>query len=333
MAHFFYDEKKSNQAKELSTFVLKKIDYFLLPLLYFSLKYTYFVPQGIYTNYNNHFSIVNLFFTPIRQIFNSGYFILQYEANLVILSILIFCVSWIMPNLEGKVILPFRRLKVFCFGIICCIIILFPYWILGLLPTFTDWTSRHQLLMPFGVSFIFITIYCLLKNSYQSIFLVVIISTAIYINISNYAILFRDWNKQKSLALEIENTKIDLKNKVVFISDNSFKAWNRSFRNYEWNGILNYHSEKTNTIFLDVASINAYRLGQSGFRFIDTNTVKKYGWTEVILEIDEKKALDIQKLDFDELGFMVFTVESISNKIEKLKLYFYPEVIIRKMEG
>ena len=330
MAHFFYDEKKSNQAKELFKFVLKKIDYFLLPLVYFSLKHTYFTPNGIYSNYNNHFSFVNLFFTPIRQIFNSGYFILQHEANLVTLSILIFCVSLILPNLEGKVRLPLKKVKVFFFGITCCLIVLFPYWILGLLPTFTKWTSRHQLLMPFGISIIFTTIYCLFNKSYQRTFLVVITSMAIYINASNYTMLFRDWNKQKSLALEIENTKIDLRNKVFFITDNSFKAWNRVYRNYEWNGILNYNSEKPNTVFLDGSSIKAYRSGQLVAPFVNINMAKEHDWTEAVLEIEEIKAADIQKLDYQNLGFIVFTLESILNKIEKLKLYFYPEVVLEK---
>ncbi len=253
--HIYYESLNNFKKRFSLKILLSKIDYLLLPVIFFIIKYSYFIPYGSYINYNNDFSLHNLFFNPIIQFLNSGYFLINLEFNIFLFLILAYIISKILPNYNKKYNLKFTTKQVFVFGILTTILVLFPYWIVGHTPTFVDWNSRHQLLMPFGMSFIFFSIYCFLN--FQKWFLVFVVTISISININFYFDLFKDWNKQMELKSIFENRVEEYSDKIIIIKDYTDNAFDRTFRYYEWNGLLNL--KKNNAIAFDI-SIHSKKL-------------------------------------------------------------------------
>ena len=245
--HIYYESYKSLNNKFSWRILFNKIDYILLPIIFVAIKYTYYIPYGDYIDYNNDFSLYNLFSKPILQFIHSGYFLINIKSNIFLLLILAWTVSKILPNFNNNYKLPFTKKQVFIFGVFSTILVLFPYWIIGHTPTFTDWNSRHQLLMPFGMSLIFFSIYHFLN--FKKWFLISVISISISININFYFDLFKDWNKQMELASNFEIRSEEYADKILIIKDYTDNALERTFRSYEWEGLLNL--KNNNTIAFD----------------------------------------------------------------------------------
>ena len=250
--HIYYESSNYFNNGFSLKILLSKIDYLLLPVVFVIIKYSYFVPYGDYINYNNDFSLYNLFSNPILQFLHSGYFLINIKLNIFLLLILAYTVSKILPNFNNNYNLPFTKKQVFSFGVFSTILVLFPYWIVGHTPTFVDWSSRHQLLMPFGMSIIFFSIYYFLN--FKKWFLISVITISISININFYFDLFKDWNKQKELRSIFENRVEEYSDKILIIKDYTDNALDRTFRNYEWEALLNL--KKNNTIAFDISDYN-----------------------------------------------------------------------------
>ena len=250
--HIYYESYTSLNNKFSWRILFNKIDYILLPIIFVAIKYTYYIPYGNYINYNNDFSLYNLFSKPISQFLHSGYFLINIKSNIFLLLIVTYTVSKILPNFNNNYNLPFTKKQVFIFGVFSTILVLFPYWIVGHIPTFIDWNSRHQLLMPFGISLIFFSIYYFLN--FKKWFLISIISISISININFYFDLFKDWNKQMELVSIFEDSSEEYADKILIIKDYTDNALERTFRNYEWEGLLNL--KNNNTIAFDISMYN-----------------------------------------------------------------------------
>ena len=74
MAHFYHEFAKDFKWRTILKFVKARLDYLSLPLVYFSIKYTYYVPFGDYLGYNGEFSLKNLLMTPFFQILHDGFY-------------------------------------------------------------------------------------------------------------------------------------------------------------------------------------------------------------------------------------------------------------------
>ena len=98
----------------------------------------------------------------------------------------------------------------FIFGLFAFLAAIFPYIVVGKLPSLDDWESRFQLLLPLGFSFILyfgIQIIANLLNFKEIIksflFLILILSFIVF-QIKEQVIYNMDWYYQKSI---IENPK------------------------------------------------------------------------------------------------------------------------------
>ena len=242
--HIYYESYISLNNKFSWRILFNKIDYILLPIIFVAIKYTYYIPHGDYIDYNNDFSLYNLFLTPILQLLHSGYFFASLNLSFFLMIAIAYITNKILPKFNNNYNLPFTRKQIFIFGLFSTILVLFPYWIIGHIPTFSGWNSRHQLLMPFGMSFVFFSIYYFLNL--KKWFLVFVITFSISLNINFYFDLFKDWNKQKVLISYFENNSQDYTDNIIFVKDYTDNAFNRKFLYYEWNGIIN--SKKINSV-------------------------------------------------------------------------------------
>ena len=133
-------------------------------------------------------------------------------------------------------------------GILIFLFGVFPYWVIGSTPNFLDWSSRHQILMPLGISIILASFLSYNKMHpilFRSLFSI-ITSLCLLFNIITYRDFFIDWQKQKGLVnFFVKNDQIKNSHLLLF-SDTTKNALTRRYRFYEWNGLLKlaYNNER-----------------------------------------------------------------------------------------
>jgi hypothetical protein len=251
------------------SFLFSHIVLVILPFIFFILKLVYFKPYGSFLNYNETYSLYNLIITPLRM--GIDFFSTFYPIILV--GLILFFLNWAF----GMQIFKFRLIKYkfyFFVSILIIFVSCFPYWILGHVPTFSDWSSRHQLLLPFGISlFILVLINNLTIDKAKII--VFIISISIFINLKTYVEFYLDWDKQNQLIQLFKNNVTVKNNNLFLIQDNTPNAINRKYRYYEWSCLFSdaFHEQKRfgindNDNMLKIVYDNLL-VGKPNFRIID----------------------------------------------------------------
>jgi hypothetical protein len=290
----------------LKTFFIRKIDYILLPCLFFYIKYKYFITSGLYKTYNSSFEIKNLFLSPIRQMRDFT------ELNVNVFS-LIFIFFFLIKFKPFNEVVSGVKFDKIIFSLIALFLSVFPYWILGLTPTFFEWSSRHQLLMPFPIALLIVFFISKLNINSRYFFFSILISLVVLINVSNYIMFFRDWNKQKELISIIKkNTSLENK-KLIFIVDNTkeYNALARSYRFYEWNGLFKYAYKNENRFVLNFTDVELYKNG------VFDDYFNEYGNAKGFKKIDPKSATIVN----------IYKVEP-RTYVEKIKYIFFPMLYI-----
>ncbi len=228
--------------KKVFAFVKRNIDFILLPFIFFFIKTYFFKPSGVYENYNRNYNFKNIIDVPLLQYAD----LLNFHASFnlaLIFTLISFCLFYFNIIIDKRK--KFELSYIFLIGIIIFFLGSVPYWILGYVPTFFEWTSRHQLLLPLGTSIILVSAVFYLRAliGFPIIHLVtisIIIGTSLAYNITNYINLIIDSHKQQQLVLLFsEDTKIKNGSLIVFNDQTIDKnAFGRGYRFYEWNGLL-----------------------------------------------------------------------------------------------
>jgi hypothetical protein len=185
---------------------------------------------------------VNPNIDPVRQSYYTPTVGGLARMGLVIVSVTCLA-SWIWVRTSNTV----QRNR----SIVSCLMILLgtiPYlslghfanpsdWIIGFIPGYSDWDSRHQLLMPFGIAMAAVSIRpraSLKQLSYQ----ILILSLAFisFATNSNYLV---DSIKQRTILTQFKD--LDLSGtSILYIQDNSthLNARGRWIRDFEWSGLV-----------------------------------------------------------------------------------------------
>jgi hypothetical protein len=147
----------------------------------------------------------------------------------------------------GKFIIPF--------GLFALSIGAFPYmvgghlvdisdWLIAFIPNFSDWNSRHQLLLPLGLALIIGGSLSLdsekpLRWNSSPTFTIVIIFCVV-LNVTFAQEYFLDGKKQEAIMSQIARNE-GLKNSSLILIDDTavrFNARGRLVRSYEWEAML-----------------------------------------------------------------------------------------------
>jgi hypothetical protein len=245
---------------------IKYLDYLLLPVFYWVIKGSFFVPSGIYTGYNkidsskfllSYQKIIDGFDTCFWDVLRNSFLSLHTYPIIVLFGSFI---VFIFLSKTIKVFEPdnkhdcareiLRQIRFILLGLVLLWLAIFPYYAAGAEPTVTDWTSRNQLLIPLGASFLIYFGISLLSNCIRIIFelantdkiklfIISLILTLFTLeNFSVYLSFQKDWLKQLSL-IENFRTNEDVKNNTTFaIFDNTteLNSINRRYRFYEYAG-------------------------------------------------------------------------------------------------
>lgn len=251
----FSDKSKSKMSKRI---ILKLSSLLVLPVLYWLIKNIFYKPYGDYEGYNQNISVFNLF-SPIKIMFLD---LLNFRTSLS-LTLILFLVTYVVVdqidvvNLERQ-----ERIKWASFGLFTLAIGVLPYLLLGLTPTFRDWNSRHQLLMPFGAS-VLIGGLVIGRSRIHKIALAFVISVSLSFTSMNYLAFSRDWDKQTGIIEGIRNSLLIEECSVIMISDktNVQNAVGRYYRFYEWNAIFKMSTGKQDRFVISSADIDLFNRG------------------------------------------------------------------------
>lgn len=223
--------------KSLMHFSIRKFDFMLLPFFYFGIKVIFYSPSGLFDGYNEQFSLIKLVVSPFLMALDWSNLKVSILPLIFTFGIIFYFFRKhisIKLGLDGKAIYGlYLGLVIFCFGG-------FPYWILGHVPTFTEWTSRHQLLLPLGSSIIVVMFLFLIEKENRIISVSLLLALCITLNIGTYKDFYLDWQKQKEL-IELFKSSEKIKNgQLIVFEDNTLSknAISRIYRSYEWNGLM-----------------------------------------------------------------------------------------------
>jgi hypothetical protein len=257
----FFGENNNMNYQKIKSFIFKNWLLLVLPVLFFFIKIKFFQPYGNYEGYNSNFR-VKYISSGYVQIFKNLFSFIRSEKTILFASVSVAVIALLISN---KIFESFTRRKSFVLmGIILLSLGVFPYLILKLNPTFYEWSSRHQLLMPFGAGLLIFGLLSCLQKRFQlfAVFSVVTFSM-LYTNITYHA-LYLDWQLQKSVIKEIKAFKTDNKldfpvNSLFLVDDKQFcYALKRTPRFYEYNGWLKAALAREHNFALNINDLESF---------------------------------------------------------------------------
>lgn len=205
----------------------------LTPLLYWTIKNLWYQPVGKYEAYNTNFSVSNSPYIIKETILGITTFQIEPLVLILCLPVVYVIAKDVKHSRIPSLILMMTGAAIFLIG---CI----PYWLVGLIPSHTDWNSRHQLLMPFGLSLLLIGI--IEKVPRIRVFL---ITAIVSISISSWTNLYLGFlnettrNQEIISSLSANVNQIEGCEEFLFF-DNRIQPKGLKLRKrfYEWNGML-----------------------------------------------------------------------------------------------
>jgi hypothetical protein len=297
-------------------YIVKNLDFFTLPFIWFLLKNIFYKPFGNYSGYNENFDLRNLISAPylqLRDFYDFLYSHLYSKLSILLIFIFLICIIlvtfWNHDIKENKN----QSWKIFLFGVLSLWCGLFPYWILGHVPTFDGWTSRHQLLMPLGCSLIIVGFLGLIRlTNYsfltQKVPLGIIISSCFIINFNHYQDLRKEWETQINIINFLKSSPIVRESTLILFDNRGFKAFDQRYAFYEWNGILHQAIPINRDKFgIEIDELGLYQDGKFDKEF------KRFFITQNhIKSVDKVAVVKITRIN--EVDFIVATPFEILHK-------------------
>ncbi|MDA8952416.1 hypothetical protein N9H90_01485 [Pseudomonadales bacterium] len=304
---FYYRSVEGKvSGKSLIKFSLDKWYMLILPFVFFAIKLTFYAPSGLYSGYNEDYRLVNVFKSPASMVlewFSVTLPLLPFFF-VALLCYLVMRASYsnFNPELSGK-----KYYWVF-FGIAVFVLGAFPYWILGHVPTFSEWTSRHQLLLALGAALTITALISFLTREVKSVFIILILAACLSVNISTYKDFFFDWKKQQALASLIVGEDLIRDADLVLFDDRtlSLNAINRSYRTYEWTGLLASAFEDESRFATNASELENFVAGKmyagyfshgAKYRLADFSPNKPLSTVLVTITMDKEKYRSLLNYD------------------------------------
>ena len=274
LMYMFYKiyDIKLNFIQNSILFVKTKIDFIILPILFFVVKSIWFVSSGAHGPDYNKISIFAMlnpfnylksfsysFVEPIAISFASKGFGILF---VIIVFLMVFFRKKLnfSQNCEEN---PSYTLSLLFLGVIVFIFGAMPYIAVGKIPTSEDWLSRFQLLLPLGFSlFLFYALKLIVKKEIFTNTIIICIIAFSFFHMKEQIMYNIDWFYQKSIIENFKDNE-EIKNNTTFIIDNKIQdkfAKNRVFRFYEINGMSKNIFEDDNRLFANsIKEIELYK--------------------------------------------------------------------------
>ena len=305
MLDLLYLDSHLKNPRSFLLFAYRRLDFLLLPFLFFFIKTQFFPPSGLYAGYNQNYNLLHI--PPAIKEQYEDLKAVAFDFNFYIFLIL---TPFIALILRKKIDAMSQANHISWYllgalGTLAFILGAFPYWILGLIPSFHEWTSRNQLLLPLGSALIIIAVLCPHKKLFKTI------------GITNYYSFFIDWNKQKALIELFSNNSVIKNSKLVIITDetNHLNAIKRSYRFYEWNGLLEQAYGNQNHFVITPEDTKKYQEGGFDKYFSSYYKANGHQRNEMISIVFVKIKQDKKHKPGDLLSNKIFPKFTLSTKI------------------
>jgi hypothetical protein len=254
--------------KSLSMFCIRKLDYITLPIAFFTIKQLYYQPFGLYHNYNQSFSLNNVLMSSFYTFVD----LFKVDVNMTIAFVSFLLLSAFQltrTTFKPKESHRHRQLWIIT-GVCVCLIACLPYWIVARSPQFEDWSSRHQLLMPLGTSFVLVGLIKFFSKWGHNVLINTVTAVCIAMNLSAYHSLYIDWQKQQSLIQAIRsNQNLKSSNLLIFYDGTKhLNAFNRTYRHYEWSSIVAKAFGERTRLAIDYSELNNLQLKEQKKYFL-----------------------------------------------------------------
>jgi hypothetical protein len=264
MMAWYLRENQARDLRSMTQWAVRRTDFMLLPFVYWFIKKAFYKPYGFYAGYNEQFSIRNLILSPIKMVRDFSHL----ELDLLLLVCLFVLFIWLISTAAAHNSDGSSKKKLLLAGIISAACGLFPYCVLGLTPTFFDWSSRHQLLMPLGFALLLTAAVSGLNANSRALAIATLVAICVTVNMQTYCQLALDWSKQNDLvSLFAHDEKIRNTQTVVFV-DSTENAGHRVYRFYEWNGLMMQAFANEKRFGLNPMEIASYNSGNDDQFFI-----------------------------------------------------------------
>ena len=222
--------------KSTARWILHRLDFIFLPFLWFYLKLQFFAPSGYYENYNSTYRI-----SGIPKVAKDQLIDMSQQRPDVGLFLILFFVFFIFFHKNAHIFRQNRHAWIFLVtGCLMLILGLFPYWILGLLPKFDDWGSRHQLLMPFGISFMAAGLVMAFPPRLAHFIATTLAALFLAQSIETSWGVFKDSRKQEQILSYLQLSEDIRSSDLIVVNDTTPNAFSRNYRFYEWNGMMRH---------------------------------------------------------------------------------------------
>lgn len=276
----FYKEKgfikygdKWQFLNSIKKFSSKYLDFILLPLIYLVIKSAFFQSHGLYANYNkitalnlikSAFRIPLSIFESIKPIIKeclmvaSNYPVMHIAGTILLFLILNALISKDFVRKPRNQTWPFLAL-----GFIFVGLAIFPYYVVNAVPGMNNWSSRHQVLMPLGISFLIfysielittqISRFDLAKT--RTAIIAFVLCSFMFTTLHMHLQYQKDWFKQLSMLSNFKENE-HIKNYTSFQFVDNTLALNATYRGYnfyEFTGLFKYaFNDETRYGSLDV---------------------------------------------------------------------------------
>ena len=285
--NYIKDQKIILILNQLKIFIIKNVDFMMLPFVFFLIKSIYFTPYGTHENYNS----INIpwqtipFFISILGIIYFAFFLikdkglaLKKNILLIAMGFILFLLAlfpyyaagrlpWIhsmhngwpviLSTIVAFIILLNTNIYLVIFKIkdknyslktvLIYLTIVSILFLAAVLPNYVadkfEWESRHFELIPYGLSIIFIYS---INNFFKKNVVHFVLSSCIVLFVLFHLNHLKDFQidsfKQDAIMVQIKTIDEvkNSKNKIILFNDETlnYNALGRSYRIYEWSGML-----------------------------------------------------------------------------------------------
>lgn len=245
------------------SFASRRPDFLLIPILFFCIKIYFFSPSGVYAGYNQGYSLKNLLPSIYAQCQDLAGIKINRYIFLLMLPFVFLTIRVKKTNAPPTTDSWENILKVLAIGVLTIITGAFPYWILGYVPTFNEWTSRHQLLLPLGTALVIVALLPTLKKPLNIMVILIVVAASLSYGLTTYYKFYVDWKKQTALINFLSKNYSTQNSNLVSFKDETkhLNALNRNYRSYEWNGLMEQAYGNQNHFGIEPEDLSKYRNG------------------------------------------------------------------------
>lgn len=266
LVYVFYKlyNRKTTYLNNLSVFVKTKVDFILLPVIFYIIKSIYFVPSGIYQqqgynkiNIENILNLNNYYHTFLWSFIDPIKLSVENISPFIIIA---FVLLLLLSNLFSRQNNEMNKKDIYLLiiGFVVFFLGSFAYLAVGKVPNLNDWESRFQVLLPIGFSFILYYGIQIISNLLNFkvvikyfLYLILIISFVSF-HLKEQLKYNIDWFYQQSI---IENFKISeqiIQNSTFVVENELYSklAKSRVLRYYELNGMSKDAFSKDDKLFV-----------------------------------------------------------------------------------